>query len=424
MNVCIIGSGGREHALAWKIKQSPNVSQLYVLPGNGGTSAICQSVNIEHHDFDGILQFLHENDIQLLVVGPEDPLVNGIREAVESDDRLKNVIVVGPGKMGALLEGSKEFSKQFMIRHGIPTARAHTFFDFDESAVREVLSQFQPPFVVKADGLAAGKGVVISESLDESVETIRQMLDGSMGAAGKKVLIEEYLHGVELSVFILTDGKGYIILPEAKDYKRIGEKDTGLNTGGMGAVSPVPFADEAFMNLVEKNIIEPTLDGLRKEKILYQGFIFLGLMNVNGKPWVIEYNARMGDPETEAVMMRLDEDLIPLFEQMSKNTLPKRKAKVKNEHACVVFVVSGGYPGAYQKGLKISLPSETHGTYFHAGTQMKEGHLITSGGRVIAASSLGNSPEEARKFALQMAEQVQFDHSYFRKDIGLDLFHS
>lgn len=422
MNVCVIGSGGREHALAWKIRQSSKVDEVFTLPGNGGTLDIGQNVPIGPSDFEEIAEFVLSNQIGLLVIGPEEPLVQGIRDYFESKEQLSHVAIVGPSAKGAVLEGSKDFSKQFMLRHQIPTANAITLEEADEQAVRKSLGTFQAPFVIKADGLAAGKGVVICDNFEESVQITLDMLKGSLGKAGHRVLLEEFMDGMEVSVFILTDGDHYILLPEAKDYKRIGEDDTGPNTGGMGAVSPVYFADEVWMKKVEDRIIIPTLEGLKKEKIDYRGFLFFGLMNHHGEPKVIEYNARMGDPETEIVMCRLAEDLVPLLLDCHHQELTTRKAKVYPGFACGTVLVSEGYPGPYPKGRKITLPElSEHEMLFHSGTKMEDGQLTTQGGRVLVAVCLDEKLENARKMASNLAQEVKFDGKYYRKDIGLDI---
>ncbi len=423
MNILLLGSGGRENALAWKIHQSPLCKQLYIAPGNAGSSRFGTNENVSATDFQGIRKLVLEKDITMVVVGPEDPLVKGIRDYFENDPQLKNISVIGPDKEGAQLEGSKEFSKKFMERHQIPTAR---YASFNRNNIKEgynFLEKIQPPYVLKADGLAAGKGVLILNDLAEAKSELRSMLeDAKFGEAGNTVVIEEFLAGIEVSVFVLTDGKSYLVLPEAKDYKRIGEKDTGLNTGGMGAVSPVPFADKYFMQKVEERIIKPTVKGLQKENIDYKGVIFIGLMNVAGDPFVIEYNARMGDPETEAVIPRIKNDLVELFDAVANVNLSEHTIQVDERTAVTVMLVSGGYPGDYEKGKIISGINSVEGNFvFHAGTSEQNGNLVTSGGRVIAVTSLGNSIKDALQSAMKNAEAIQFEKKYFRRDIGKDL---
>jgi phosphoribosylamine--glycine ligase len=423
MNILLLGSGGRENALAWKMAQSDHCTQLYIAPGNAGSSRYGTNVAIGVNDFEAIKKFAVEKDIQMVVVGPEDPLVNGIRDFFEGDDALKHIPVIGPDKQGAQLEGSKDFSKKFMQRHHIPTARYESFTkDTIESGAR-FLETLQAPYVLKADGLAAGKGVLILDDLEEAKRELRLMIEsGKFGAAGNTVVVEEFLDGIELSVFVLTDGRSYVILPEAKDYKRIGEGDTGLNTGGMGAVSPVPFANTAFMKKVEERIVKPTVDGLQKEGILYKGFIFIGLMTVKGEPIVIEYNARMGDPETEVVIPRLKNDLVELFQAVADQTLHYINIETEPSTAVTVMLVSGGYPGDYAKGKIITGTENCEGSLiFHAGTAMSDDKLVTSGGRVIAITSMGNNISEAVNRSLKYAESIQYDQKYFRKDIGQDL---
>jgi phosphoribosylamine---glycine ligase len=423
MNILIIGNGGREHALAWKMRQSPLCDKLFVAPGNAGTALLAENVDIGTEDFHRLGQFCQEKSIELMVVGPEAPLVNGIRDYFESDPWLKDVLIIGPGKTGAQLEGSKDFSKQFMLRNGIPTAKARTFGVADIEQAFDYISTCKPPIVLKADGLAAGKGVIISLSQAEAKAVIKDMLvNKKFGAASSKVLIEEFLNGIELSVFVLTDGKDYVILPEAKDYKRIGEGDTGPNTGGMGAVSPVNFATPVFMQRVEEQVVKPTIAGLNREAIDYKGFIFVGLMNVGGHPYVIEYNARMGDPETQAVMPRIKNDLVELFEATAKGELKHKKIEFDDRYAVTVALVSGGYPGDYEKGKTIKGLQEEHKTLvFHAGTKKQHEHILTDGGRVLAITGKGNSLEEAREAAYSRAAKIQWDGLYFRKDIGIDL---
>ncbi len=423
MNILIVGSGGREHALAWKIKQSKRCDRLYVAPGNGGTAAIAENVPIRVDDFPPLGAFCIDNKIGLVVVGPEGPLVNGIRDYFEADPRLKNILLVGPGRAGAQLEGSKDFSKQFMVRHGIPTAEAKTFQVNQLKEALRYLETCKPPIVLKADGLASGKGVIISPTVQEAQQTIREMLEEKkFGAASAKVLVEEFLEGIEVSVFVLTDGRDYLILPEAKDYKRIGEGDTGPNTGGMGAVSPVVFANAAFMKKVEERVIKPTITGLQKENIPYKGFIFAGLINVKGEPYVIEYNARLGDPETEVILPRIKNDLVDLLVATAEGKV--KEIKVEQERFCAVTVVlvSDGYPGEYQTGKTISgLETATDALVFHAGTKRAEGRVLTAGGRVLAVTGRGKDLQDASKNAYEGISCIGWDTLYFRKDIGLDL---
>lgn len=422
MNVLLIGSGGREYTIAWKIAQSNLLTQLYIAPGNGGTEAFGTNVNLGGEDFEAIRDFSIEKGIDLVVVGPEAPLVAGIVDYFATDEKLKHIPVIGPDKLAATLEGSKDFAKAFMARHEIPTAAYQTFTAENLEAGKQFLETLQAPYVLKADGLAAGKGVLILDSLEEAKSELEAMLvDSKFGAASSQVVIEEFLSGIELSVFVLTDGKDYLILPEAKDYKRIGEGDTGLNTGGMGAVTPVPFAQGEFLQKVEERIVKPTIAGFEKDGYNYKGFVFIGLMNVNGDPYVIEYNVRMGDPETEVVVPRIKSDLLELLWATGKGELAECELELDPSTALTVMLVSGGYPGSYEKGKTMQLPSQEEGLYIHAGTKREGDQIVSSGGRVMACTAFGSSIEEAQKKAYQMASLVQFDGMYFRRDIGNDL---
>ena len=422
-NVLLLGSGGREHALAWKIAQSPLLGEFYALPGNPGINSLAKGVEGKVSDFELIRRTVVEKNIDMVVCGPEDPLVGGLRDFLEScPDVREDLLFVGPGKDGARLEGSKDFAKEFMARHGIPTAAYRTFTAGQKDEALDFLHSLRPPYVVKADGLAAGKGVIISESLDEAKESLEHIFGGQFGAAGSKVVIEEYLDGVEVSFFVLTDGHGYLLLPEAKDYKRIWDGDKGLNTGGMGSVSPVPFCDGEFVEKVRSRIIEPTVKGLEMEGMDYRGFIFFGLMNCGGDPYVIEYNVRMGDPETESVMLRIDSDLLAHMVAAARGNLSAEAIKVSGRAAVTAIIVSGGYPEKYAKGYPVSgLEALTDITVFHAGTAMKDGRLVTSGGRVLALSATGETLPDARDRVYSRVDTVSFEGAFHRSDIALDM---
>lgn len=423
MNILVIGSGGREHTFAYKIAQSNKTNQLFIAPGNAGTSELGTNLPISVSDFDGIKSAVLEHNIKLVVVGPEAPLVDGIYDYFQSDEELSSISVIGPSKEGAQLEGSKEFSKIFMEKYGVPTARYQSFTANNLEEGYSFLETLNPPFVLKADGLAAGKGVLILNNINDAKAELKEMLENQkFGEASATVVIEEFLKGIELSVFVLTDGKNYKILPSAKDYKRIGEGDVGLNTGGMGAISPVPFADEDFINKVEERIIKPTVNGLQSENIDYKGFIFIGLMNVAGDPFVIEYNVRMGDPETEVVLPRIETDLVDLFEAVGNQSLNQIELKVNPQTATTVMLVSGGYPEGYEKGKVITgFDKAEHSLVFHAGTALKENEVVTSGGRVIAITSFGDSIGEALKKSYSNIDKIHFDKMNYRRDIGFDL---
>ena len=422
MNILVLGSGGREHAIAWKIASSPKLGKLYVAPGNAGTREIAENVAIKADDFDAVAEFVRKAKIDMVVVGPEDPLVKGIVDYFSAKPEFKERMVVGPDKLSAQREGSKEFAKMFMQKYGIPTAKYLSITTENISEGEKFLESVNPPYVLKADGLAAGKGVLILENLDEAKRELRNMLGGKFGSAGSKVVLEQYLDGIECSVFALTDGKSYVLLPEAKDYKRIGEGNTGLNTGGMGSVSPVPFYDNNFAQKVEDRIVKPTIDGIRAEGMNYRGFVFFGLMNVNGDPYVIEYNVRMGDPETESVMLRIKSDLVELLEAAAKRELAEKSVEFDSRAAATVMMVSGGYPEAYEKGKVISgLEKVKSSVCFHAGTAVSGNDVVTSGGRVIAVSSYGDTIFNALETSYSSLKDISFDKCYYRTDLGFDL---
>ncbi len=422
MNILIIGSGGREHALAWKMAQSPQLKNLFIAPGNAGTAGVGTNVPIGVEDFEGIKKLVLDEAIDLVVVGPEVPLVAGISDFFKADLYLQDVSVIGPGKAGARLEGSKDFAKIFMEDNKIPTGKFSTFIEYTVSEGKDYLARLEPPYVLKADGLAAGKGVLIIDSLEEAQQELENMLKGKFGKASKKVVVEEHLTGIELSVFVLTDGEGYVMLPEAKDYKRIGEGDTGLNTGGMGAISPVPFADKKFLKKVEERIVKPTIQGLKDRRIDYKGFIFIGLMNQGGDPYVIEYNVRLGDPESEVVLPRIKTDFVKLMKATADGNLSDMKIELDDRTVSTVMLVSGGYPGSYKKGKEISgLDQVKDSVVFHAGTKVEGGKVVSNGGRVIAVSSYGSSMKEALDQSYKNAEKIQFEGKYYRSDIGFDL---
>jgi len=423
MTILLLGSGGREHAFAWKMLQSPLCTKLFVAPGNAGTGSIATNVNLKITDFDAVKSFALSEKVAMVVVGPEDPLVKGIFDFFQNDTDLKHIPVIGPSKLGAQLEGSKEFAKEFLVKHNIPTAAYDSFTKETVNEGCDFLETLQPPYVLKADGLAAGKGVLIIQELAEAKEELKNMLVHSkFGEASSKVVIEEFLDGIELSCFVLTDGKNYKILPTAKDYKRIGEGDTGLNTGGMGAVSPVPFADAVLLEKIENRIVKPTIEGLQKDEIQYKGFVFIGLINVKGEPIVIEYNVRMGDPETEVVIPRLKSDLVELFLAVANEKLDEKTLEIDSQSAATIMVVSGGYPEEYVNGKVISgMETVTDSIVFHAGTKAENGQIISNGGRVLAVTSLGTNFEEAIKKSYQSIDKLHFDTMYFRKDIGFDL---
>lgn len=422
MRILLIGAGGRENTLAWKMAQSPRLQKLFIAPGNAGTALCGTNVDLDPNNHQQVKDFLLEQKINMVVVGPEEPLVRGLHDAILADPLTAQIPVIGPQQQGAMLEGSKEFAKAFMVRHNIPTARYQSFTSQNVADGERFLDELNAPFVLKADGLAAGKGVLIINDRNEAKAELREMLSGKFGAASSTVVIEEYLSGIELSVFVLTDGDSYLILPEAKDYKRIGEADTGLNTGGMGAVSPVPFAGKEFLQKVEDRIVRPTVEGLKKDGIPYKGFIFVGLMNCQGEPQVIEYNVRMGDPETEVVIPRINSDLLDLFEAVANNKLSEKKIEVSTDTCCTVMMVAGGYPGSYRKGDLMTGFDEVEGSMlFHAGTKQVPEGVVTNGGRVIAVSSLGSCKDEALAKSYANVEKIKYADSYFRRDIGKDL---
>ena len=422
MNVLILGSGGREHALSWKIAQSSLLTKLFIAPGNAGTIELGENVDMDISDFKRVKDFCLNNSIDMLIVGPEIPLVEGVVDFFRNDKQLDNIRIIGPDRHGAMLEGSKEFAKEFMEKYNIPTAAFKSFKEENIKEARAFLRDINPPFVIKADGLAAGKGVLILDDLDEAYKELDEIFSGKFGEAGNKVVIEDFLKGIELSVFILADGSSYVILPEAKDYKRIGEGDTGLNTGGMGAVSPVPFAGSDFLEKVENRVIKPTMRGLKEEGIDYKGFIFIGLMNMNGDPYVIEYNVRMGDPEAEVVIPRIKSDLLDIFKAVSDGTLDEKQLEIDERSVTTVMLVSGGYPEDYKKGIKIDgLDDVKDSIVFHAGTKMESENILTNGGRVLAVSSYGNNFRDALEISYENAAKIEFKDMYFRKDIGFDL---
>ncbi len=422
MNVLLIGSGGREHALAWKMAQSKKLDKLFIAPGNAGTANVGINVSIKTTDFENLGKFCLDNNVKMVIVGPEEPLVKGITDYFQSTPSLKDISIIGPAKLGATLEGSKDFAKEFMMRHNIPTARYKSFSKETLADAVNFLKTLEPPYVLKADGLAAGKGVVILSDIKEAEDELKEMFSGKFGEAGNKVVIEEFLSGIEVSVFALTDGESYIILPEAKDYKRVGEGDTGLNTGGMGSISPVPFADKVFMQKVEERIVKPTIDGLKKENIPYCGFVFFGLIKVKNEPYVIEYNVRMGDPETEVVMPRIKSDVMEMFQAVAAKNLKNYKLEVDSRTAAAVMLVSGGYPGAYENGKEITnLEKVSDSIVFHAGTKQDGNTIVSNGGRVLAVTSYGDSIQEAIGKSNNYANIIKFEGKHFRNDIGFDL---